>query len=233
MVFIILLGITSIGLITVVFLLFNEQRSRKRLFIKLKRQRSTNKEQETELSRLMKIIEEYKEKHQNLQEMVERREDQLKTAQKTVRQSIKDFLDQTKLKDIMSTKVVSIDQDSPFGLVPKKMRENHVRHLPVIDKDKQLVGLITQRLLYQIQSPRKLIDGEWYYDQEMLDGVILKHVMVKDVYVLSPEDRLGKALIKMVHSEFGSIPVVDEQRCLKGIVTRKDLLRIAADLYQK
>ena len=87
-------------------------------------------------------------------------------------------------------------------------------------------------MLYQIRSPRKLIDGEWYYDEEILNDVILKNVMEKDVVSLQPYHSVGKALMKMTYSKCGGIPIVEDDHTLVGIVTRKDILKFAANIYQ-
>ena len=146
---------------------------------------------------------------------------------------IGDLIDKIKLADIMSAKVISLDVNAPFSEVARKMKEYDIRHLPIINEGGNLVGLITQRMLYQIRSPRKLIDGEWYYDEEMLNDIILKNVMEKDITSLSSDECMGKALIKMASTRCGCIPIVDRNNNLIGIVTRKDVLKSLATIYQK
>ena len=146
---------------------------------------------------------------------------------------IKIFLNETRIKDIMTKNVYSIRVDRPFRLVPKMMDEFSIRHLPVVDAHHRVVGMITQREMYKIQSPRKLIDGEWYYDDEALNDIILEHAMIKNPFTLTPENSLGKALMKMVYSRVGGIPIVDNDNVLCGIVTRRDLLRLIAGFYSK
>lgn len=141
------------------------------------------------------------------------------------------FLDKTKIKDIMTPKVYSIRVDQSFSLVPRILDEYSVRHLPVVDINQKVVGMITQREMYKIRSPRKLIDGEWHYDDEMLNDIILQHVMIKDPFTLHPEDSLGRVLLKMVHTRIGGIPIVDEYNVLCGIITRRDMLRLIANFY--
>ena len=145
---------------------------------------------------------------------------------------IADHIDQTKLSEIMSSHVISIPVDAPFSEVARMMRQNDIRHLPIVDDRSKLVGIITQRMLYQIRSPRKLIDGEWYYDEDILNDVILKNVMEKEVVSLQPYHSVGKALMKMTYSRCGGIPILEDDHTLVGIVTRKDILKFAANIYQ-
>ncbi|MFA5089110.1 MAG: CBS domain-containing protein [Candidatus Omnitrophota bacterium] len=144
---------------------------------------------------------------------------------------IKVLLQETKVKDIMTRDPVSLPMDAPFSQVSRKIMEFGIRHLPIVDKENRLVGLITQRDLYKIQPPRKMIDGTWYYDEEALNSVILSHVMIKEPFTMSPENSVGEALLTMVNAKYGCIPVVDEDRKLRGIVTQIDILRVAAQIF--
>lgn len=53
-------------------------------------------------------------------------------------------LSRTKVKDVMSKKVVCIDPDSSLLEAANKMAENDVNRLPVIDKNGKLVGIIAR-----------------------------------------------------------------------------------------
>jgi predicted transcriptional regulator len=69
------------------------------------------------------------------------------------------------------------------------------------------------------------------YDKESLDGHILKHVMIKEVFTLLPEDTLGEAIKAMIRWKYGCIPIVNEQKCLIGIITQADILKAVAEYF--
>lgn len=144
---------------------------------------------------------------------------------------IKILLKETKLRDIMTEKVVAISIDAPFREVPKKFQEHGIRHLPVIDAKGQLMGLMSQRDFFKIIPPKKLMDGQWCYDEESLDGIILAYVMTKEVLCMGPDDTVGDALVQMVKNKYGCIPIVDGKNILKGIITQYDILSAAAQIY--
>ena len=146
---------------------------------------------------------------------------------------IKILLDKVKIDEIMTKKVISIHEDDRFSLVEEKLREFNIRHLPVIDANGKLVGIVTQRDLYRTQSPRHLEDDTWYYDQKSLDSHILKHVMTPDPYALNPEDSVVKAVLLMVERKYGCLPVVKKDRTLCGIITRHDILKITARILKE
>jgi len=144
---------------------------------------------------------------------------------------IRALLKVTKLKEIMTSKVVSIQVDSPFSEVPKKFNMHNIRHLPVVGEKNKLVGLMTQRDLYKLHSPRKLEDGSWYYDEDELNSYILKDVMLQDPLAMGAEDCVGDAVLEMVRNKYGCILIIDQNEALCGIVTRVDILKMAAQIY--
>jgi len=142
------------------------------------------------------------------------------------------LLSEVQIQEIMTSDVQSIKLNAPFNEVPKTFQQFSIRHLPVVDPDGKLVGLITQRDMYKIHSPRKLLDGKSYYDPLVLNQYVLAHVMVKDPYSLFPENSIGKALTQMIRGKYGSIPIVNTEHVLCGIVTRNDILALAAEFYE-
>ncbi len=136
-----------------------------------------------------------------------------------------DFLKKTKIKEVMATPAITVNENDDFSKVHEKFEFYGIRHLPVVNDNGGLVGLITQRQLFKIHSPHKLDDGSWYYDKELLNGFILKNVMFKDVFTLKPDSLLYDATEYMVKQRFGCIPIVDDYKFVQGIITRDDILR--------
>jgi len=230
--FLIIATIAACGIVAIFVLLLRGQKTGRETTAKWKKELKAKEDAQAKLTYLTDQIEELEHHLTSLKGQLKSQNDPSQKGADTAYEKLGDLIDATKLKDIMTKDVITIKVDRPFSEVPKKMKEYHVRHLPVVDGSNKLLGLITQRMMYKIISPRKLMDGEWHYDEEMLNNVILKHVMVKEIYALSPEQSLGKALMKMVYSKYGCIPVVDGNNRVVGIVTREDILKLAADIYQ-
>ena len=146
---------------------------------------------------------------------------------------IRTLLNKIKIKEIMVDNVFSIKVDEPFSRVEEKFREFRIRHLPIVDEDYKLVGIITQRDLYRISTPRKDEDGNLVYDKETLDSYILEHVMTKNPFTLTPENTVADALLVMVDKKFGSIPIVDKNSVLRGIITQIDILKMWARILKE
>ncbi len=235
-----LLIIISIGFAAGIWIVLNEQQKVNKILSKKvsTQEESLRKTEEdagqikVESGNLNARIQELIKANEQLTQVVGQKDAVIQKHQTAGMNLIADHIDQTKLSEIMSSHVISIQVDAPFSEVARLMRQNDIRHLPIVDEESKLVGMITQRMLYQIRSPRKLIDGEWYYDEEILNDVILKNVMEKEVISLQPYHSVGKALMKMTYSKCGGIPIVEDDHTLVGIVTRKDILKFAANIYQ-
>ncbi len=138
---------------------------------------------------------------------------------------IRQLLKETKLSEVMAVPVITVNEGDEFHVVQEKFNSHDIRHLPVVDDTGGVIGLITQRDLYKVHSPRKLEDGGLYYDKEMLDNFILKNVMCKKPFTLRADNTLEEAMKAMIQSKFGCIPIVDSYRLPVGILTRIDILK--------
>jgi CBS domain-containing protein len=134
------------------------------------------------------------------------------------------FLD-VRVDEVMVSPVITVKETDDFALVQEKIALYDVRHLPVVNAEGALVGLVTQRDLYQIHSPRKLEDGTWYYDKEALNQFILKNVMLRKPFTLKADNSIFEAIDATIRFKFGCIPVVDDDKKPCGILTRDTILK--------
>ena len=146
---------------------------------------------------------------------------------------IKVLLKEVKLKEIMTVPVISIDVEKNFKEVAKKFQENKIRHIPVTGGDNKLIGLISLKDLFRIQPPHETDDGGWVYDEDVLDGIVLKHVMLINPFFMYEDDCMGDAIVKIVENRYGCIPIVNRDMQLQGIVTQEDILMVAAQIFSE
>jgi len=146
---------------------------------------------------------------------------------------IKALLKEVTLGELMTSPAISIKEDALFSDVAEKFKRLGIRHLPVVDEKNKVVGIITERDLHKVCSPRKLEDGTWYYDKEMLDGFILSSVMTPKPVTMHPEQNIGEALLLMARNKYGCIPIVDKQGVLCGVITQMDYLYVAAQILEE
>lgn len=146
---------------------------------------------------------------------------------------IKLLLTQIKIQEVMTIPVVAVDVETPFKEIPRKFEQYNIRHLPVVGGDHKLVGLISQKDLFRICPPHKTDDGDFVYDEGLLSGIILKHVMVREPFFMQEDQCLGDAAAQFVEKKYGCIPIVNADMQLTGILTQEDILRIAVQIYQE
>ncbi|MBI4550208.1 MAG: CBS domain-containing protein [Candidatus Omnitrophica bacterium] len=128
------------------------------------------------------------------------------------------------LKEIMVTHVITASPADSLSSIEEKMRTHRIRHIPIVDGDRKLVGIITHRdLLWHVQ-PHKTEEG-YYFDKEQMDRFILKYIMTPDPDHLRPDNTLLDAIDIMVMNKYGCIPIADAGKTLLGIVTPIDVLR--------
>ena len=142
------------------------------------------------------------------------------------------MLRNTPIKEIMSTKLITVKVDEAFSHVEEKLRLHHIRHLPVVDNNNKLVGIITERDLYKAVSPRETEDG-FYYDKTQLDSFILKHFMTPNPLTLQPENTVQEVVSLMAAHKYGCIPIAASDKTLLGIVTQIDILRFVAKWFNQ
>jgi len=119
----------------------------------------------------------------------------------------------SKVKHIMSTKIISATQNDIAALTLNLMQWKQIHHLPIVENDNTLVGLLT-----------------WTHLQQHLNKnlfpkppIRVADIMVKDVITVTTETPISKATTLMKKHEIGCLPVVEKGQ-LVGIITDKDLV---------
>ena len=128
-----------------------------------------------------------------------------------------------RIRDIMSTNVVAVSEDTSIHDARKIMKAHKIRRLPVLKKDK-LVGLVTERMLLEASpSPATALSiHELHY---LLAKMTVKDIMVRNPFTISPDMPAEEALQLGQEKGFGAFPVVEDDK-LVGIATESDIVRI-------
>ena len=106
----------------------------------------------------------------------------------------------------------------------RTMRENRIRHLPVVKDEDTLVGLVTQTDLLQA-SPSPATSLSVWEINFLLAKMQVRDAMTTQVIVVDEACPLEEAALVMAEHKFGCLPVVRGKR-LVGIITETDLFNI-------
>jgi len=136
-----------------------------------------------------------------------------------------------KVKDLMRTNVVTLHVTDALAIAEDIMNMGRIRHLPVVDADNRVVGLVTQRDLFKA-SISSVLGFDRTKEHEWLGKVTVRDVMTKKLTMIEPEGGVVEAVDKLVTDKIGCLPVVDAQGKLLGLLTETDCLRCFRDLLK-
>jgi acetoin utilization protein AcuB len=136
-----------------------------------------------------------------------------------------------KVSNYMSRQVISINQDMGIREAFFLMKEHSIRHLPIVDERKQLIGIISDR---ELRRPNWVDEAHDISHVYYLDNTMhVRDVMIRNVHVLHTYDTLSKAVSLLLDKAIGAAPVLDKTETLVGMLSAIDLLRALADMIRE
>lgn len=132
------------------------------------------------------------------------------------------------ISKIMTKKVVTLGLEDNLIYAEKLFKKHHIRHIPVVDKDK-IIGMLSLTDLLRLS----FVDS--YSDIEAADNAIynmlsVRQIMANNPVIVRPKTTIRDVAALLVSKEFHALPVVDNDK-LVGIITTTDLLNYLLDLY--
>lgn len=117
------------------------------------------------------------------------------------------------VQDIMTRKVIAIDQDTNMDDVVKLMGDKNIGSIVILDKAKP-IGIITIRNLLQIAEKCT-----------PLSSIKARDVMISPVITIQPNANLRQASILMLQKGIKKLIVVDNEK-ISGLLTTTDIERV-------
>ena len=132
------------------------------------------------------------------------------------------------LEMIMSTDLVTVAPGDTLATARAIMHDNMVHHLPVLDDDQKLVGLVT--LTNVLAATDSILrDAE---NRIRATEIIVGDIMVQDVVTVDEHASLRQAALFLEKHRIGCLPVVTDGD-LHGIVTDTDFVGVAINLLEQ
>ena len=125
----------------------------------------------------------------------------------------------------MTRDVITVDEEATIFDAQELLAENKIRHLPIIDRDRRLVGIVTDRDIRSALPYSSLLEHCDETEKERIARFKVKDIMTKDPISISPTYTIQDALLLIQNSKVGALPVVDDNHKLTGIISVRDLLR--------
>jgi acetoin utilization protein AcuB len=133
--------------------------------------------------------------------------------------------------DYMTRSPATVHSDALVRGVVDMMRKRKIRHLPVVDREGHLVGIVTDRNLRQVIFDPTIQErlGDL---ASMLNTLTVRDVMTWGVITVRPEAQIREAARLMRERKVGALPVLDGERVV-GMLTETDVLRAFQDVLDR
>jgi len=126
-----------------------------------------------------------------------------------------------KVSDYMSRDPVTIPADANYADAFRIFETGRLHHLPVVDADGRIVGIVTLRDL-QLAS-RVFREAP----------VEVSEIMHEQLVSVDPDSSLDQAAARMIDARVGCLPVMEDGARLVGMLTETDLLHALRDLLRE
>jgi CBS domain-containing protein len=158
---------------------------------------------------------------------------------------IRVLFNKMQVREIMETAISTIEQHDDLSSAQAAFISKKIPYIFVVDKEKKLVGLLSQKYLYKAQSPRKMItddmelgpdiimDGNSYYSKETLNSFYLTQVMNKNPLSIKDDAKVAEAITLMADKNIACIPVVDAQNVVCGAITNEVIMHYLSSVLQE
>lgn len=135
-------------------------------------------------------------------------------------------LRQRPVSEIMRREVVTVTVGEKLDLTQDLMNLGRVRHLPVLDDEQRVIGIVSHRDLLAA-AMTQVLDFDATSRRTFLRSIEVGEVMAKEVATVGPDARLADVARILVECKIGCVPVLGAHGELLGLVTETDLIAAA------
>lgn len=134
------------------------------------------------------------------------------------------MLDDVKVRDWMTTPVISVSPSTPISSAHQVMKRNNIRRLPVVENER-LVGMITIGDIREASPSDATTLSIWELNY-LWAQLTVEKVMSRKLVTVGPDVSIIDAAEDMLEHKISGLPVLDESHKLIGILTESDIFRM-------
>jgi len=127
------------------------------------------------------------------------------------------------VRDLMTAHVFTLRENDRLIDLEELMSSKHVRHVPVVNRDGELLGLVSHRDLARGILGR-IDDLPIGVEEDILRRRRVGEIMVTEPETIEPDTNLRDAAEIMLEDKIGCLPVTEGTH-LVGILTEADFVR--------
>jgi len=141
------------------------------------------------------------------------------------------------VSEVMTREVVTLSADDSVAQAWLKMLDTLIKAMPVVDAQGRVIGMLTDEDLLERAGAQQRLAVAQRFGADILQeelarlrqsALTVADVMTRPVITTQATDSLGVAAARMAKAGIKRLPVVDENGKLLGILSRVDILRLAA-----
>jgi len=126
-----------------------------------------------------------------------------------------------RVESYMSHAPITVRDDTDYWSAFEIMQEKDLHHIPVVNENSAVVGILTRR---------DLKIAAMHFKEASVE---VSEVMHNPVVTITPGELLAEAANQMIDNRIGGLPVLDTGGQVVGILTETDLLRALIDQLGK
>lgn len=134
----------------------------------------------------------------------------------------------TQARSLMTTRIIKVRADLPMQAAYDEMKDNNIRHLPVVDHTGKLVGILSDRDVQRALNVKKINEIEQEMTFNPHDTV--ENFMSWPVQTIDESTTIHDLTQMMIDLKVSAFIVGGANQYIKGIVTTDDLLKYLLEL---
>jgi len=141
-------------------------------------------------------------------------------------------------KDIMSTNIVSVQNDTPVSELAKLLTDNNISGAPVLDTNGKITAVVTENDLIDrskklhIPTVITILDSVFYLENpekmeeeiKKMAGTTVADICSGSVTAIMPDTPLDEIATVMAEKNVHTLPVLEDKKLI-GIIGKKDIIR--------
>jgi CBS domain-containing protein len=146
------------------------------------------------------------------------------------------------VQEIMTEQVISLEPQDFIARAIEVMQTEECRHIPIIDEQGKFAGLVSDRDVLRnlpyagkrpTSAPKRFREHLFAADSWTTNFLIpLESIMVRNVTHISPSCKIREAADILYKKKISCLPVIDEEKNLRGILTVTDIIRDLLAAYK-
>ncbi|QQS29788.1 MAG: CBS domain-containing protein [Sphingobacteriales bacterium] len=129
-----------------------------------------------------------------------------------------------KISEVMSHHVIVATAAHTFSQACQLFLEFNLHHLPIVDESDKVVGIISSYDVLRTYNA-EVAKSSTVSEAEVNAKFKLADIMTSDPVTITEDETIGHASEIFINKGIQSLPVVDENGKIKGIITVRDIVK--------